>query len=245
MDGNFEKSIGLRKTLFDSTFLVSIALGILLCVGCGSERSETTAEKISQGKIVYSLSYPQFEDDNIFTSMFPSEMIFKFKDHNTRNELKTKMAIFSTSLLANNKEKKVTHLVKIANKYSGLEMDSMEIMKEYGRKPEGMSITPTDLTKKIAGYNCKHARVAFESNSAKDFDIYYTEEIDLKDPNWCTPFYDIKGVLMEAQLNKFNIDMHMVATQVVSEEYPAEDFQITIDYEPITVTEMADIFQSF
>jgi hypothetical protein len=91
--------------------LVSIALGILLCVGCGSERSETTAEKISQGKIVYSLSYPQFEDDNIFTSMFPSEMIFKFKDHNTRNELKTKMAIFSTSLLANNKEKKVPHLV--------------------------------------------------------------------------------------------------------------------------------------
>lgn len=235
----------MKNFLFHSTFFVSIAFGLLLSAGCSSDKTEAVAEKISQGKIVYSLSYPQFEDDNIFTSMFPSEMTFKFKDHNTRNELKTKMAIFSTSLLANNKDKKVTHLVKIANKYSGLEMDSMEIMEEYGRKPEGMSITPTDLTKEIAGYNCKHARVTFASDSAKNFDIYYTEEIDLKDPNWCTPFHEIKGVLMEAQVNKFNIDMHMVATEVVSEEYPAEDFQITNDYQPITVTEMADIFQSF
>ncbi|MCB9204420.1 MAG: hypothetical protein H6603_05525 [Flavobacteriales bacterium] len=52
-------------------------------------------------------------------------MTFKFKDNNTKNELKTSMAVFSTSLLANNKEKKVTHLVKVANKYSGLEMDSI------------------------------------------------------------------------------------------------------------------------
>lgn len=245
MDGNFEKSKRLRKILFHSTFLVSVAFGLLLSAGCSSDKTEAAVEKISQGKIVYSLSYPQFEDDNIFTSMFPSEMTFKFKDHNTRNELKTKMAIFSTSLLANNKDKKVTHLVKIANKYSGLEMDSMEIMEEYGRKPEGMSITPTDQTKQIAGYNCKHAKVTFESDSTKNFDIYYTEEIDLRDPNWCTPFHEIKGVLMEAQVNKFNIDMHMVATEVVSEEYPAEDFQITNEYEPITVTEMADIFQSF
>ncbi|MGB0916951.1 MAG: DUF4412 domain-containing protein [Flavobacteriales bacterium] len=215
-------------------------------VGCDDNQSEDLgAAKISEGKIVYTLSYPQFEDDNIFTSMFPSEMTFKFKDNNTRNELKTKMAIFSTSLLANNKDKKVTHLVKIANKYSGLEMDSMEIMEEYGRKPDGMVITPTEQTKVIAGYNCQHALVSFKEDTASNFDLYYTNEIEIKDPNWCTPFHEIKGVLMEANVNKFNIDMRMVATAVVAEEYPQEEFQITNEYEPITVTEMADIFQSF
>lgn len=215
--------------------------------GCGQNESATEekVEKISEGKIVYHLNYPQFKEDNIFTSMFPSEMSFKFKDNNTLNELKTSMAVFSTSLLANNKEKKVTHLVKIANKYSGLEMDSIEIMEEYGKKPDGMTITPTDSTKEIAGYVCNHAFVTFENEPDRNFSIFYTDQIGIHDPNWCTPFHEVKGVLMEATVNKFNIDMHMIATEVVAEQYPEEDFIFTKEYQPITVDEMADIFQSF
>ena len=50
---------------------------------------------------------------------------------------------------------------------------------------------------------------------------------------------------MEAQVTQFNMDMHMIATSVVAEEYPDEEFTITKEYEPITIEEMADIFQSF
>lgn len=214
--------------------------------GCKSDASgDENSNVITEGKIVYQLSYPQFEEDNIFTSMFPREMTFKFKDNNTLNELKTSMAVFSTSLLANNKEKKLTHLVRIANKYSGLEMDSVEILEEYGKKPDGMRIVPTDSTKMIAGYECEHAFVTFDGDSTKEFSIFYTNEIGIKQPNWCTPFYEIDGVLMEARVNKFNIDMQMTAISVVAETYPEEDFIITKEYQPITVEEMADIFQSF
>ena len=236
----------MRQNLFTSTLLASCSVAILLFSGCGQETDgESSVEIIEEGKIVYSLSYPQFESDNIFTSMFPKEMSFKFKDNNTRNELKTSMAVFSTSLLANSKEKKVTHLVRIANKFSGLEMDSVEIMEEYGKKPDGMQITPTDSIKEIAGYKCKHAHITFENDTSKFFDVFYTNEIGLDNPNWCTPFYEIKGVLMEAQVTQFNMDMHMIATSVVAEEYPDEDFTITKEYQPITIEEMADIFQSF
>lgn len=240
------KRIRLRNNLLLGTFLSTFVVGFILFPGCGSTQDGSpTVQSVTEGKIVYALSYPQFEEDNIFTSMFPSEMTFKFKNNNTKNELKTKMAIFSTSLLANNKEKKVTHLVKIANKYSGLEMDSMEIMEEYGKKPLGMNIVPTEKTKEIAGYMCNHALVTFDSDSTKNFDIYYTNQIGIEDPNWCTPFHEISGVLMEAKVNKFNIDMHMVATQVVAEEYAEDEFMTQQEYEPITVAEMADIFQSF
>lgn len=234
----------MRKDLFKQFTPVLVVVAVLVTVGCGSEGTKEK-KRISEGRIVYKLDYPQFEEDNIFTSMFPREMTFKFKDDNTKNELKTSMAVFSTSLLANVKEKKVTHLVRIANKYSGLEMDSVEIMKEYGKKPDGMKITPTDSTKEIAGFVCHHARVTFEGDSIKDFDIFYTDEIGIHEPNWCTPFYEIKGVLMEATVNKFNIDMHMIATSVVEEEYPVEEFTVTHEYQPISVQEMADIFQSF
>lgn len=236
----------MRKNLLESILLASWSVAILLFSGCGQETdSESNVSVIDEGKIVYSLSYPQFQKDNIFTSMFPKEMSFKFKDNNTRNELKTSMAVFSTSLLANSKDRKVTHLVRIASKYSGLEMDSLEIMEEYGKKPDGMKITYTDSIKEIAGYQCNHAHVTFDKDTSKYFDVFYTNKIGLKNPNWCTPFYEIKGVLMEAQVTQFNMDMRMTATSVVAEEYPAEDFTITKEYQPITIEEMADIFQSF
>lgn len=228
-------------------FGTSIVLLMFILVSGCSESNEKSAdsETVNEGKIVYALTYPQFKEDNIFTSMFPSEMTFKFKDNNTKNELKTSMAVFSTSLLANNKEKKVTHLVKVANKYSGLEMDSIEIMEEYGKKPDGMTITPTDSTKEIAGYKCQHAFVTFDDAPENNFSIFYTTEIGIKEPNWCTPFHEVHGVLMEATVNKFNIDMHMVAIEVVAEQYPEDEFLVTKEYQPITVQEMADIFQSF
>ena len=236
----------LRKNLLTSILPIKAVVALLLLSGCGQGTDgESGADIINEGKIVYALSYPQFQTDNIFTSMFPKDMTFKFKDNNTKNELKTSMAVFSTSLLANSKERKITHLVRIANKYSGLEMDSVQIMKEYGKKPDGMRITPTDSVKEIAGYLCKHARVTFDNDTSKHFDIFYTNDIGIKDPNWCTPFYEVKGVLMEAQITQFNMDMRMVATSVVAEKYPAEEFTITKEYEPITIEEMADIFQSF
>jgi len=177
--------------------------------------------------------------------MFPKEMSFKFKNNNTKNELKTSMAVFSTALLANNKKKSVTHLVRIASKYSGVVLDSAEIMEEYGKKPDGMVISATDSTKEIAGYLCKHALVTFTNDSSKSFDVFYSTDIGIDEPNWCTPFHEINGVLMEAQVNKFNIDMHMVAKEVVAEEYADDEFIVTQEFEPITVAEMADIFQSF
>jgi len=224
-------------------FIFGLAL-LATIVSCGSGGSSDELP-VREGVIVYELTYPQFTEDNIFTSMFPSEMTFKFKDNDTKSELKTKMAVFSTAILAEHDKRSLTHLVRIANKYSGLVMDSAQIMNEYGKAPDGMAITHTDETKMIAGFQCKHARVTFESDSTRNFDLYYTNDIAIHEPNWCTPFHEIKGVLMEARVNKFNIDMHMVAKSVTRQEFSEDEFKVTQKYQAISVEEMADIFQSF
>lgn len=194
---------------------------------------------------MYELSYPQFTEDNIFTSMFPSEMTFKFKDNDTKSELKTKMAVFSTSILAEHNSRSLTHLVRIGNQYSGLVLDSAEVVQAYGKAPDDMSIVPTSQTKQIAGYECKHARVTFASDSTRNFDLFYTTDIAIQEPNWCTPYHQIKGVLMEARINKFNIDMHMVAKSVARQKFPEDEFKVKEAFKPISVEEMADIFQNF
>ena len=160
-------------------------------------------------------------------------------------QLNRRMAVFSTAILAEHNKRSLTHLVRIASKYSGLVMDSAQIMNEYGKAPEDMAITHTEQTKTIAGFVCKHALVTFANDSSRNFDLYYTNDIAIHEPNWCTPFHEIKGVLMEARVNKFNIDMHMVAKSVTRQEFTEDEFKVTQKYQPITVEEMADIFQSF
>jgi GLPGLI family protein len=233
--------VSLQKALL-ACFLSAALLA--LNTGCDGDGLQGSGP-IDEGVIVYELSYPQFTEDNIFTSMFPREMTFKFKGNDTKSELKTSMAVFSTSLLAEHDKRTLTHLVRIASKYSGLIMDSAQIVNEYGKAPEGMRIEHTEQTKTIAGFECRHARVTFDSDPERDFDLYYTMDIAIHDPNWCTPFHEIKGVLMEARVNKFNIDMHMVAKSVAPQKFDASEFTVTQKFQPITFEELEDIFQSF
>ena len=228
------------------TFALSRLSALILIISLGScSSTEEGAAIIEQGEIVYDLSYPQFGDDNLIASMFPSSMSFKFKDNMTRSDLKTRMAVFSTTFVTDKDNRTLTHLVKIASKKSGLVLDSAEIMEGYAKKPEGMKVTLTDSTKEIAGFTCKHAMVTFEDKPDKSFDLYYTEEIAINDPNWCSPYQEIPGVLMQARVKKFNIEMQITASEVVPGEYDSAEFVIANDFEPITSEEMADIFQSF
>ena len=48
-------------------------------------------------------------------------------------------------------------------------------------------------------------------STQETFDIYYTEEITLKNPNSTNPYKEIKGVLMEFELQLLYLKMRFVA----------------------------------
>jgi hypothetical protein len=61
---------------------------------------------------------------------------------------------------------------------------------------EGMKLKKTDKTTEICGFRCKNAEATFPSDSGKVYDIWYTNEISVKDPNAASPYQDLDGVLM-------------------------------------------------
>ncbi|MFO7574220.1 MAG: hypothetical protein R6W67_03590, partial [Bacteroidales bacterium] len=62
---------------------------------------------------------------------------------------------------------------------------------------EGMEIEKTGKKGQILGFNCIHAEVRLSSMPDSVFDIWYTDEIDIKKPNTATPFQEIDGVLLK------------------------------------------------
>ena len=212
---------------------------------CSCNTGKNTTSKISEGIIEYEITYPRIAQDDIFMlGMMPKEMKMKFKNNNTIGELKTGAGVFTTKFITNNNERNLFHYLKLVNKKYGLILDSADIYGSYAKKPDDMKLIPSDSTKVIAGYTCKRMDVAF-SDSTKNFTIYYTNEIEIKDPNWCSPFHEISGVLMEYNFTQFNIEMHLTARSVTAVDLSNEEFAIPADYEKISQAEMEEKFTDF
>lgn len=90
---------------------------------------------------------------------------------------------------------------------------------------QGMIIKKTAKTSTICGYNCKHAEVSFPVNKGKAYDIWYTNEIDVKNPNAATPFSQIDGVLMNFFFFLGPAELHFDAENIYKKEIPDEAFE--------------------
>jgi hypothetical protein len=90
---------------------------------------------------------------------------------------------------------------------------------------EGMVLKKTSKTSVICGFNCKNAVVTFPSDRKKIFDIWYTNEINVKNPNAATPYNQIDGVLMSFFFFLGPSELHFDAETVYKKEIPDETFE--------------------
>jgi hypothetical protein len=90
---------------------------------------------------------------------------------------------------------------------------------------EGIEIRKTTKTAIICGFNCKNADVTFPQIKDKAFEIWYTNEIDVKNPNTATPFSQIDGVLMSFFFLLGPSELHFNAETVYKKVIPDEIFE--------------------
>jgi hypothetical protein len=90
---------------------------------------------------------------------------------------------------------------------------------------EGMEIRRTSKTTAICGYNCRNAEITFPSDRNKTYNIWYTDEIRVKNSNACTPFKEIDGVLMSFYFILGKSVMKFEAETVYKKEIPDKAFE--------------------
>jgi len=210
-------------------------LYILFAASCG----QTDEKFISEGVIEYDAKV--VDESNPMASLAPNKMLVKFKNNYSVAEMSAGMGLFATSFISNPEEKKLIQLVKLLNKKFSLVQNEAEIKKENLSYPVDVKLV--EGTKVIAGYNCKKAHVKLEDEyGVNEFDIYYTTELDIKDPNFANPYSMIDGVLMEYQLKKFGLEMRFTAKVVKNESIDDITFELPADYKKISQAEMNELF---
>jgi hypothetical protein len=211
------------------------SLYILILASCGN----TDEKFISEGVIEYEAKV--VDEANPMASLAPNKMTIKFKNNYSAAEMSAGMGLFTTSFISNPEKKNLTQLVKLLNKKFSLVQNEKEIKTENGLY--AMEIIPTKETKIIAGYNCTKAHVKLKDEYATEFDIFYTNELDIKNPNFTNPYNMVDGVLMEYQMKKFGLEMKFTAKLVKPESIDDAIFELPTDYKAISQQEMNELFE--
>lgn len=191
---------------------------------------------IDQGEIHFNIEYVG-SFGSVPIEYLPQNLIVSFK----QDKILFDMTGFGKSGILNlsNPEKGYfdTYFSLLTNRYyyagtSGEIYPGFDIMK-------GMKLKKTPKTSVICGYNCKNAEVTFPSKGEKVYEIWYTNEIKVKNPNASTPFSQIDGVLMSFFFFLGPAELHFDAENVFSKQIPDETFDRREKFQRVTKEEIA------
>jgi len=216
---------------------------IFLMVSCDKGIFESG---IKEGVIEYRIEYPDLGDDHVMMDLLPKKMEMTFKDGEFRNEISAGMGLFKTSIIREKENQKLIHTIKLLNKKLASELNSGDIDVMNAEFNE-LEFAPSSNTKEIAGYTCQEVIATVKEDSVWEFKLYFTDEINIPEPNYMNPFEDIKGVLMQYEMISHDLHMLFVAESVHKKEIERDDILLADDYTMVSPenlkTELDAIFE--
>jgi hypothetical protein len=201
------------------TALLSAILFIFVFTAC----NESGVKSLHQGEIHYDVQY-EGHVTLMPKDLMPKNLIVLFKDDNIIYELVSPFGNSGIINLSNpSKEIYDTYLSLFTIRYY------------YASKPgelypgfeamRGMEVRKTSKTAEICGFKCKNAEVTFPFDRSKVYNVWYTEDIPVKNPNASTPFSEIDGVLMSFFFFIGRSEFHFEAQNVYKKDIPDETFE--------------------
>lgn len=220
----------------------------LLIVACNKISPGSFSGNISEGIIEYKISFPELGDESLTATLMPEIMVYAFKENAFASYFEAAGGVFKNRIIADRNDKTVEHQLKVFRKKVKVMMDETEVLQMLAQYPK-MQVIETDVVDTIAGYPCKKAIIVFEDVEKSQIDVYYTKEIDMEKPNWCTQYHEIDGVLMAYEIVEFGIRMRLEAVSVRKEKVLPDLLKPQDDFTPISKesmdVELAQLVETF
>lgn len=214
---------------------------LLLVVTVVSCSDEGAFEKhITEGVIEYDVTYPELDSDNLMLEMLPSQMKMVFKKDKFKSQLKTGAGIVEMTVIADGEKKMLHNMVKLFSDRYVLSLDEKGAQKMTNVIPP-FQIKYVDGVDTIAQAVCKRILIDFGAAKNESYIFAYTDEVDLKNPNWCTPYHEIDGVLLDYRIENYGMNMRLRATRISAEEVDDAEFIVDDRYQSLTLTEFNDL----
>ncbi|MBS1647973.1 MAG: DUF4412 domain-containing protein [Bacteroidetes bacterium] len=195
---------------------------------------------ISEGVIDYNVK--PVDENSPMAGYAPGKMTAKFKNNMIAAQMNVMGGIFSTTLIFNPQKKTLTQLVKMLDVKQAIVEDEKMLVNEI--KAYELIFEETGEKKDIAGYKCKKVVATKVDDPTDRFDVWYTDELNIKNPNVGTPYHAIEGMLMQYRLKRNELELEFTAVGVEKEKVEDSEFELPSYYKVITKQEMDDFFKS-
>lgn len=218
--------------------IVCVLATVLSCQG-----PTDTQNGIREGFIEYRMEY-QGDSLNHLEYLLPKKMKMYFKDNNTRNSISDLAGVVEFTHIKNQQKGTYTSLVDVFNnKYKYVEESQQNQSSIFFRSRPQINILRTDEMKTIAGYTSRRYNIHYpdQDGTTREFPVYVTKDIAIKGFTDLTPFDDIDGVLMEFQLQIYELPLKFTAIKVSSEDITSEKFRIPSGYKQVNKQSMKKI----
>jgi len=213
---------------------------VILSFFLSCNNTENTSTK-NEGVITYDITYLEADKISTMIELLPSEMTMKFKENSTK--IYMGLGIFNTAYISKASDDSSSILLQIMYAkyhYKEHRNDSSILFTDM----PGLQIEYTDETKEIAGYKCKRANIKYDGYGGENFSVYYTDQININNPNRNNPFRDINGVLLEFQLVLLDLNMKFTANNVENIQVPPEEFEPSVEFENAEKEKMEETLNS-
>ena len=206
-----------------SSILIHISLFVLLCFSCNND----VRKNLQQGEIHLKIEYDA--NKGFHKEIMPNNMTISFKNNKVLFDMTSTIGNSGIIYLSNpNKEIHDMYCRLLSLKYS-YQAPPNEILPGFELMSDPI-FDEKDDTKKICGYTCNCVEVTFSNNGKKKYKIWYTKDINIKDPNKATPYEPIDGVLMDFVFLFENVEMHFTAENVYDMKIDDDIFERRTDF---------------
>ena len=223
-------------------YLFAVALLLLLVTfGCSNE-----PRVVTEGKIIYAIDYPDCKDNFFLYSILPKEMEVNFKGGKMQSVIKKANLI--NELLVDCNDKSFAAYFKYGDEAFNVTLLETDVKSMLGHQQK-YTIKMTSIKDTMAGFNVKKAIATSVSDPSDKIDLWYTDEIQVKNSNWYNPFKEIDGFLLAYSIDRYGIRMEFKAkgyeeVEITDEQLAPRKDGVSIPYGDYN-KKLDGLFQSF
>jgi hypothetical protein len=132
--------------------------------------------------------------------------------------------LFSNVIISDEKTRSITLLLKLSSRQMAATLNEDEIQRFLADFPDIEYLQSTKV-REYGNKTGKHT-VAVFTDISREIDVYFSDEFGLENPNWCTPFKDVTGVLLQYDMARYGLTMRFTAVKI--EEIPISESAFSI-----------------
>jgi hypothetical protein len=203
---------------FSYAMIIAVVIAVI-CYSCLIKG----VKNIDEGEIDYRIDYTGTVG-SVPIEVLPKRLIVSFKDDKILFEMISPVGNSGILNLSNPEESIYDTYFSIFTLKYYYAADKGEMYPGF-ESMSGIQIHKTEKTSVICGFNCKNAEVTFPFDRQKIYNIWYTKEISVKNPNASSPFYEIEGVLMSFFFLIGKSELSFTAESVYRKDIPDQTFE--------------------